>query len=217
MKASSARFRLWGGPIAVLLVLILGPAWVPNTAADDPVPEINITDAPTLGPASAALTIIEFADFECPYCAKGARAIRKLMNANPGQVRWVFKHYPMRRGKGGVTIHEAALAAHEQGKFWEMHELLLDNQGHLSRSELPEYARRLNLDMDAFTAALDSHRYRRRVLDDVEEGSGLRLTGTPTYFVNGKRIIGARPFGEWRAFLARPDAAPAAPSPAPGN
>jgi protein-disulfide isomerase len=190
------------------------PAAAPGPAD---APEIDIADAPVLGAADAPVTIVEFSDFQCTFCARGATALRWLMQRNPGKFRWVFKHYPIRFAGGGSYIHQVALAAQEQGKFWEMHELLFTSQDKTGRfalkSHLPEFAQHLDLDLAAMQRALKDGRLKDRVERDYEEGRRLRIAGTPTYFINGRRVVGSRTISEFRIMIdaaAHAGTAPAA-------
>jgi len=181
-----------------------GPAESPVKAPSPASPVIiEVRDAPALGPEDAPVTIVEFADFQCPYCAQASHTLQKLVKLYPTQVRWVFKHFPLRTHPRAPLVHEAALAAHEQGKFWEMHEFLFRNQNRLKYDDLMSYASKLNLDMARFTDALDTRRLRSRVLQDITEGSRLHVGVTPTYFVNGKRFSGAQTLFEFRQLIER--------------
>lgn len=176
----------------------------------------EVEDSPTLGPENASVTIVEFSDLQCPYCARISPTLKRLLQLYPGQIRWVFKHFPLRIHPDAPLAHEAALAAHEQGKFWEMHDLLLSNQGRLKRDDLMRYARRLELDLPTFATDLDSRRLRARVLRDTLQGRSLRVDATPTCFINGKRVVGAQSLSRFRQVIERELAdatvvAPAAP------
>ena len=163
---------------------------------------VEVGDSPALGHETAPVTIVEFADFQCPYSAQSARTLSQLLRLYPTQVRWVFKHYPLRIHPGAPLAHEAALAAGEQGKFWEMRELLFRNQNQLARDNLMGYASELGLDLAAFRETLESHRLRARVVRDLAEGRRrLQVGVTPTYFINGKRVVGARPLPEFRQLI----------------
>jgi protein-disulfide isomerase len=148
------------------------------------------------GPAKAAayapVSIIEFSDFECPFCGQVAPFVQELLRAYPKQVRFIFKHNPLPMHTHAALAHEAALAAAEQGKFWEMHDLLFANQKNLEMQSLLEYAKQLNIDVATFQKALESHRYRPQVEQDVAEAKGLGVTATPTFFVNGRKAVGAQ-------------------------
>jgi protein-disulfide isomerase len=177
----------------------------PNPLALRPAPApvtIDVGKAPTLGPAEAPVTIVDFTDFQCMYCARGSWRLKRLLQLYPGKVRWVFKHYPLRGvHEDAQRAHEAAAIAADQGKFWEMHGLLLRNQNRLKRDDLIEYAQKAGLDVPAFTAALDTRRMRGTVLRDTQQGKLLTIAVTPTYFINGRRVIGARDLDEFKALV----------------
>jgi protein-disulfide isomerase len=201
---------------ALLALAALAPA-VPQ-AAPAPAPVIDTRDAPSLGAEGAPVTIVEFGDFQCPACAQGARALRRLVARNGDRVRWVFKHYPLRSlHPQAAMAHEAAVAAQEQGKFWEMHDLLFQNQTKVRRDDLFGYAEQIGLDVAAFRAALNSRRLRPRIIRDMEEARSLRVFATPTYFVNGARHIGPRTTSEFliivKEALRGPAVAPSRPVP----
>lgn len=182
-----------------------------------PLPLIEVQDSPALGPEDAPVTIVEFSDFQCPYSARASQTLKSLVQLYPGRVRWVFKHFPLRRiHSDAPQAHEAALAAHAQGKFWEMHDLLFSNERRLKRDDLLSYARRLGLDLQAFVNDLDSGRLQARILRDTIQGRSLRVDTTPTYFVNGKRVVGAQTLSGFRRVIERElahatDTAPATP------
>lgn len=169
-----------------------------------PSPLIDVQGAPVVGPENAPVTIVEFSDFQCPYSARASVTLKRLIQLYPGRVRWVFKHFPLRRIHPDAPLaHETALAAHEQGKFWEMHDLLFSNGRRLKRDDLLNYARRLGLDLQAFVNDLDSGRLQARILRDIAQGQSLRVDTTPTYFINGKRVIGARTLSGFRQVIER--------------
>jgi protein-disulfide isomerase len=217
--------------LGLVLAALLAAAPVP-TAGEQSAPQppvvIDTKDAPALGPENAPVTIVEFGDFQCTFCAQGARGLRRLMTMYPGQVRWVFKHYPLQLvHRRAALAHEAAIAAQEQGKFWEMHELIMANQTRVSHTDLYGYAEQIGLDMAAFKEALETRKYRPRVIRDMQEARGLRVAVTPTYFVNGTRYIGGRSANGFRLIVepiirgaaaapARAADGPPAPGEAPG-
>src|SRR5262245_14741752 len=134
------------------------PATPRPTGPSAPRPEpqrisIEIGDSPSLGPADATITIVEFADFQCGYCMHGSSVMERLVKTSSGRVRWVFKHYPLRGHSDAPLAHEAALAAGEQGKFWEMHHRLMRFQYRLKRQDLIDHAAALQLDVAKFTEA----------------------------------------------------------------
>lgn len=178
-----------------------GSSGSPMKARATPLPVIEVEDAPSLGPENAPVTIVEFSDFQCPYSAHASRTLKRLLQLYPTQVRWVFKHYPLREHRDAPLAHEAALAAHQQGKFWEMHRLLFINQSRLKREDILRYASELNLDMPTFTEELDTRRLRDRVVRDILQGRRLQVGMTPTYFINGKRIAGSRDLSEFTKLI----------------
>jgi protein-disulfide isomerase len=159
--------------------------------ASGPAQQINLGHAPTKGPAAAPVSLVEFSDFECPYCAQAAPIVQQLAAAYPTQVRFAFKHYPLPMHKESPLAHEAALAAGEQGKFWEMHDALFADQDKLTREDLIATAEQLGLDVTRFTKDLDTHRFKSQVDADRQEGNRLGVDGTPFFFINGHAISGA--------------------------
>lgn len=189
----------------------------PMKASPAPLPVVEVGDAPSRGPESAPVTIVEFADFQCPFCASASRTLKRLFEIYPTQIRWVFKHFPLRNHRDAPLAHEAVLAAHEQGKFWQMHELLFRHQDRLKREDLIGYATQLGLEMDGFTHALDSRRLRDRVLRDIVRGRRLRVEATPTYFINGNKMVGARSLSEFQKLIEAELAGLNPPAPPPGQ
>lgn len=158
-------------------------------------------DSPARGPAEAPITIVEFSDYQCPYCARAEPLVAEAVAAYPDQVRVVFKHYPL------VSIHPqampaalAATAAGKQGKFWEMHEKLFANQRALAPEQIREYARQLNLDLARFDADLASDEVKTAVRRDIALAQRLGVRGTPTIFVNG-RLLQNRTLDGFRALV----------------
>lgn len=169
--------------------------------AAGPAQAINVEHAPTEGPAMAPVSLVEFSDFECPFCAETAPVIHQLLAAYPTQVRFAFKHYPLLMHKESPLAHEAALAAGDQGKFWEIHDLLFSTQDKLTRDDLIAKATQLNLDVPRFTKDLDSHRFKSAVDADRQEGNRLGVGGTPFFFINGHAIAGAVDLAEFRRLI----------------
>jgi len=159
--------------------------------ASGPAQAINLEQAPARGPVAAPISLVEFSDFECPFCAQAAPVVWELLAAYPTQVRFAFKHYPLRMHKESPLAHEAALAAGAQGKFWEMHDTLFAGQDKLTRDDLIAKAKQLKLDVPRFTKDLDSHRFKSVVESDRQEGNRLGVDGTPFFFINGHAINGA--------------------------
>lgn len=157
---------------------------------DDPV-SIPIGGSPSIGPANAPVTLVEFSDFQCPYCAQAAPELRALAAAYPSQVRLVFKQFPLEIHSQAQLAAEAAIAAHNQGKFWVMHDAMFAHRNDLSRDGLVALARQNGLDVKRFEADLDSTEVRETIVRDIQDGDRAGVDGTPAVFVNGQRYNGA--------------------------
>jgi len=163
--------------------------------------DLDISRAPALGRPDAPVVIVEFSDFQCPFCAKIAPTLRGLLKQYPDQVRWVFKTLPPDMHPDAPLAHMAAMAAARQGRFWEMHDLIFDGQRNLKKENLLAEARSLNLDMARFTADLESAEVRKQVEADLLEAKRLGIDGTPEFFVNGRPLSGARPLGQFQVLI----------------
>jgi len=161
--------------------------------------EVSIEGEPTKGNPNAKITIVEFSGYDCPFCARFARETMKKILSN-FSVKFVLKDFPVH---GEVKAHEAANCAMEQGKYWEYHDILFERQGEWRKndSKFVEYAKELGLDVDKFKACLDSGKYRQEVLEDKQEGIELGVTGTPTFFINGKKVVGSLPYKEFEKII----------------
>jgi protein-disulfide isomerase len=143
------------------------------------------------GPLDAPVTVVEYGDFECPYCGQAEPVIRELLR-DFGDVRYVWRHLPLNDVHPNTQLAaEASEAAGDQGTFWEMHDLLLTHQDALRPAELTSYARRLGLDVERFTNDLREHAGAARVAEDVDSADLSGVSGTPTFFINGRRHYGA--------------------------
>jgi protein-disulfide isomerase len=155
---------------------------------------VEAGDAPSRGNPKAPVTIVEFSDFQCPYCVRARPAVKRVRDEYGDKVRFVFRHFPLDFHAQAEKSGEAAACAGEQGKFWEMHDLLWENTSKLQVADLKAHAATLGLDGAAFGACLDSGRYAPLVEADVEAGRGYGVSGTPAFFVNGRPLVGAQPF-----------------------
>ena len=139
-----------------------------------------------LGPVHAAVTLVEYGDFECPNCKQAAPAVKLMLARFTDRVRFVFRHFPLSEvHPHALLAAEAAEAAGGQGKFWPMHDLLFDNQSHLKRNQLGSYAEKLELDMPRYDLELDDEVYLQRVREHIEGGKRGGVHATPTFFING--------------------------------
>ena len=162
---------------------------------------------PSHGPADAPVTIVVFTDLMCTHCGQVLGTIDQLMDEYRGKLRLVVKQFPVH--KAAVLAAEAALAADAQGKFWEMHDLMLANQTDLSHDALIDYARQVGLDVDQFRTALDTHAFADAVKADQQAGQDIDIQATPSFVINGKRYVGALPIEEFRAAIDEALANPA--------
>lgn len=147
-----------------------------------------------LGPRDALVTVVVFSDFQCPFCLRFLPVLYAIRDEYPDDVRIVFRHHPLDFHADAQLASEAAAAAAAQGKFWPMHDLLYQHQDRLGRADLERYAERAGLDMARFRAELDAHRYARAITLDRAIGSALGVAGTPTLFINGVPVRGARSY-----------------------
>ena len=147
-----------------------------------------------LGPADAPVTVIEYGDYECPYCRGAARDVRLLLDQLPGKIRFVFRNFPIPQlHPHAEQAAEAAEAAAAQGKFWDMYELLLRPAAQLDRRALLGYAERLGLDVARFENDVTGNIYAGKIERDVREGIRNGVNATPKFYVNGRRIDGKVP------------------------
>jgi protein-disulfide isomerase len=152
---------------------------------------IPIDGAPSKGPANARLVLVEFSDFECPYCSQAALKVDAILKAFPNDIRLVYKQFPIATHPHANLAAAASLAAHAQNKFWPMHDQLFANGRKLSAEKINELAKSLGLDMNRFQADLKSPKIKAAVDKDLNDGNKITISGTPTFFLNGKRYNGS--------------------------
>lgn len=150
--------------------------------------DIEVEGRPMRGAPMGSVTIVEFSDFECPYCGRAHPILQQALREFEGQVRLVFFNYPLPGHPHAMPAARAAVAAGNQGKFWEMHDLLFEHQRALEDDDIDGYARRLGLDMERFHTDLRSPETQRRIEADREVGHRVGVQGTPTLIINGRRF-----------------------------
>jgi protein-disulfide isomerase len=168
-------------------------------------PRVNVAVAasnPTLGAASAPITLIEFSDYQCPYCGRVEPTLKRLRAAYGDKIRFVWKDFPLTQiHPQAFKAGEAAHCAGDQGKYWELHDVLFSKQSELQLDDLKRHALTLGLKTDDFNQCLDSGKYAERVRDGVAEGGQLGVNSTPTVFINGRRFSGAQPYEVFAAAI----------------
>jgi len=140
------------------------------------------------GNKNAPATIVEFSDFQCPYCAQVGPTLAEVLKAYPKDVKLVFKHYPLPFHNYAMLAAKASEAAKEQGKFWEMHDLIFQNVGKVNEQLLKDFAQQLGLNVEKFSSDLASNKYDQIIQQDLGLGRSSDVSGTPTLFINGKRM-----------------------------
>ncbi|MCB9527313.1 MAG: thioredoxin domain-containing protein [Myxococcales bacterium] len=162
--------------------------------------KVNPNDA-VKGPANAKITIVEFSEFQCPFCKRVGPTIDQIMKEYAGKVRIVFKHNPLSFHKDAPLASQAALAAGKQGKFWEMHDMLFENQRALQPADIEKYAQEIGLNMTKFKADLESDEIKKQIAADQALANEVGARGTPTFFINGRKLRGAQPFEQFKQVI----------------
>ncbi len=144
---------------------------------------------PSFGPLDAKVVVVEFSDFQCPFCLNAANTVHEIRAVFERNVRFVFRQYPLNFHTQAHLAAEAALAANAQGKFWELHDLLFAHQKALDRKDIEGYAASAGLNLEAFRKDLDQNTFNMAVVEDIEIGNKVHVIGTPTMFINGKRVV----------------------------
>ena len=175
----------------------------PAPAAAGRAPPVSLDGAPVRGRADAPVTIVEFSDFQCPFCSRVHPTLLRLLEEYPKTVRLVFKHNPLSIHPDAALAHRASLAADRQERFWEMHDKIFATSRDLSRTTLIEHARDLDLDVAQFTRDLDSEELIAQLNAEVAKANRLGVTGTPTFFINGRIVSGAQPYENFTALIER--------------
>jgi protein-disulfide isomerase len=172
-----------------------------RVALPPPQMEVALGDAPRRGPQDAPVVIVEFADYECPYCQRIHPDLKKLQDDFPGKVAVAFKDFPLPMHRNSGKAAEAARCAGEQGRFWDFHDVLFENTQRLEPAQLKEYARRLELDGARFDQCLDRGEQAAAVRSDLAQAQRLGLSGTPSLFINGRFLSGAVKYGALREIV----------------
>lgn len=204
-----------GAVIAFAIVFVNGglgvrpapPRDTPPTGNGTQAPPVQASadDDPMLGNADAPVTMIEFSDFECPFCARFFQQTLpqiKEQYIKTGKVQFVYRDFPISSiHSNAEKAAEAGECADEQGKFWEYHDLIFSRQDQMSVANYKRWAAELKLDTARFDSCLDSGKYADEVAKDFSDGQAAGVSGTPTFFINGQRVVGALPFEQFQRVL----------------
>jgi protein-disulfide isomerase len=163
----------------------------------DKIKNVPIDGSPSKGSEGAPLTVVEFADFQCPHCGEFAPVIDKIVDSRKSEVRFVYKLYVLGKFPHSENAARAAVAAGKQGKFWEMHHAIFANQQHLDQQGLDGLAKDLGLDVARLHADMQSPEIAERITKDKKLGEDLKIEGTPTLFINGRQFDGHQDLNEW--------------------
>ena len=182
------------------------PVLSPRVAEPSPtagIMQVSADDDPAIGLPDAPVLIVEFSDYQCSFCARFAlETLPQILETYEGKIRVVFRDFPLSSiHSNAQNAAEAAECADDQGQFWAYHDLLFQNQQALDIDSLKGYAQRLGLDTEAFNQCLDSGQYTSEVQNDLAQGQGYGVTGTPTFFINGRLLRGAKPFSAFEAMI----------------
>lgn len=186
--------------VAVILIAILGYFLLPKSSTTGytvlTTPSDHIKGSP-----NAPVTIIEYSDFQCPYCGRVQPTIDQILKTYEGKVKLVYKHFPLNFHQYAEKAAEASECAADQGNFWEYHDILYENQNALTVEDLKRYAKDLGLDTETFNRCLDSGVMAERVRDNFNEGQNNGVQGTPAFFINGQLISGAQPYSVFKQII----------------
>jgi protein-disulfide isomerase len=166
-----------------------------------PVLHVSADDNPWTGTAQAQVTIIEFCDFECPYCRRSVPLLKELLEKYSGKLKLVFRDFPGPNHQSALAAAEAAQCAAEQNRFWEYHDALFTQQASGAGWNFSALAKDLGLRQSPFDACMKENRYRQEVLKDLQEGLTLGISSTPTFFINGRPLVGARPLTDFQTII----------------
>lgn len=164
---------------------------------------VGVAGEPVIGPENAPVTIVEFGDFQCPFCKRFHMDVEQaLLRKYMGKIRFVFRDFPMidMHPLAGIAA-EAAQCAGDQGKFWEYHNLLFRTQPQRDYGYLLTLAKQLSLNVKLFESCLDTQKYAQHILSDHCDGLLLGINGTPTFFINGRKLVGAQPLSTFSTYI----------------
>jgi protein-disulfide isomerase len=168
---------------------------------EPPRQQVAAANGATKGPAAAPVQIIEFSDFQCPYCQRAQSTVQQVLNTYGDRIQFVYRHFPLPSHPNARPAAEASQCAAEQDKFWPYHDKLFASPTQLSEADLKKHAAELGLDASKFDACVDSHKYKAQVDADAQAGEQAGVNGTPAFFINGRLLSGAQPFEAFKRII----------------
>lgn len=179
-----------------------------NVKVELPFPElpripVSVDDDPSIGPEDAPITIVQFAEYQCPYCGKAGEAVDQVMEKYGDKVRMVYRDFPLSFHPRAIPAAVAANCAGDQGKYWEMHKLLMSDQRALEDADLTAHATTLQLDLAKWNTCREDPAQAAEVQKDFEDGQAAGVSGTPAFFINGVMLSGAQPYSEFERIIER--------------
>lgn len=205
------RIIFWASFIIILILIVWGLIAASNKASNGSSLSLgqpaSVTELDHItGPKDAPVTLIEYSDFQCPACESYFYVVERLLASSTVPVRFVYRHFPLSQHANAIPASLASEAASSQGKFWEMYSLLFDN--HTDWAELKDpnpvfigYATKLGLNIEVFKADIASSTLKQKIADSVKEGTTIGISGTPTFFVNGKVIDNPQSYEEFKTII----------------
>jgi protein-disulfide isomerase len=172
-----------------------------HISLDPPRLVIAKADRPTKGPATAPVEMIEFSDFQCPFCERAFPTLARVLNDYGDKIHFVYRHFPLNGHPQARPAAEAAACAAEQGKFWPYHDRLFGDQSKLGDADLKKSAAALGMDAAQFNACVDSRKYKDEVDADIRAGEEVGVNGTPAFFINGRELTGAQPYEAFKSII----------------
>ncbi len=163
--------------------------------------DIDIGDVPTVGDDGAKVTVVEFSDYQCPFCKRVRPTVWRIVDEYKDDLRYAFMDFPLSFHRDAKKAHEAARCAGEQGKYYEYNRKVFENQVRMKVDDLRKYAKQLNLDMERFNQCLDSGKHAATVEKMIEKGTKAGVAGTPAFFINGIMLSGARPYESFKEII----------------
>jgi len=213
---SGKKYKKWFFVLVVVMILILGIGIYFFILVRQNIKNINTgnntnqsftgtvatTDDPYTGGSEAKIVIVEFGDFQCPFCYQSFPIIRELIDNYGDQIKWIYRDFPDSvKHPHAQKAAEAGECAQEQGKFWEMHDKMFINQTDLTVAALKRYAEEISLEISSFNDCLDSGKYENEVLQDFTDGYYAGVRGTPTFFINNRKFEGVVPLEDFKSII----------------